>query len=308
MNTGTSILLRAILAVTVVFTTGRAAADDLMLFQASSAGVDAWGWGDAKMKQTKDGLSIQESGKSKSVGDVYVLERFAYLPEGVVEFDVSQMGDGTYTFQILAFKGDANIGATDVVKESKIGGKQVFPLSSIKMPAETERITFKIWVGGARGASMVLNDLKYSVSIPQDKIVYDKAINSNTTEVETDKTSWTPSDSGGTLALKSNDPAEAIGSAVLPDLMKNPKEGTLLLDLPSVKNGNVSVQLAAFDDKAAYLNSVEVLNKVGAGWHAVSLAKVPWPAGTDSYRVKIWLGGESGAIGTAVLKRVLVVK
>lgn len=301
-------LLGAVIAATLLLGAKCAFAEDLTLFQASSAGPDAWGWGDAKMKKAKEGLSIQENGKSKPVGDVFVLERFAYMPEGILELDVSQMVTGTYTLQILAFKGDANIATTDVLTESKIGGKQVFPLDKIKLPPETERITFKIWVGGTRGASVVLNELKYSVSIPVEKITFDKPINSNTTEVVTDKTTWMPADNGGTIALKSNEPSELIGSAVLPDVMKNPKEGTLLLDVPSVKNGNISIQLVAFDDKASYLNSVEVLTKVGAGWHAVRLSQVLWPEGTETFKVKIWIGGDSGAIGTAVLKRMMVFK
>jgi hypothetical protein len=308
MKTAMGTLLGAVVLFTLSLGAGTARAEDLTLFQASTAGADAWGWGDAKLKAGSDGLSIQEAGKSKSVGDVYVLERFAFLPEGIVELDVNRVVSGSFTLQLLAFKGDANIGSQDLVTESKTGGKLQFPLSAVKLPAETERITFKIWVGGAKGATTVLNDLKYTASIPADKIVFDKPITSNSTEIETDKTSWTASDTGGTLAIKSNDPSELIGSAVVPDVMKTTKEGTLLLDVPSVKNGTISIQLAAFDDKGAYLNSVEVLNKVGAGWHAVNLGKVQWPEGTDSFKVKIWIGGQTGSIATAVLKRMMVVK
>jgi hypothetical protein len=295
-------------AACLLLAAGASFGEELTLFQASTAGTDAWGWGDAKMKKSKDGLAIQEAGKANPVGDVYVLERFARMPDGIIEFDVNSIQSGSYTFQVLAFKGDANIGAADLVKESKTGGKQLFAVKDLKLPEGTERLTFKIWVGGVRGATTVLNDLKYSVDIPAERIVFDKKITSDTTEVVTDKTSWTASDNGGTLALKSNDPSEQIGSAVLPDLMKNPKEGTLLLHVPSVKHGNITIQLVAFDDKGAYLDSVEVANKVGSGWHAAALDQVKWPEGTAAYRVKIWLGGEAGGIGMATLQRVMVVK
>lgn len=287
---------------------GIALAEDLVLFKASSAGPDAWGWGEAKLKKDKDGFAIQENGKQNSVGDVYVLERFAYLPEGVVELDINRVSAGSATLQLLAFKGDAHIGTADLAKEIKVGGKQQFPLKGVQLPPETEMITFKIWIGGARGAAMVLNDLTYSASIPADKIAADKKITSDTTGIVTDKTSWMPSDKGGTIALLTTDASGLIGSAVLPDVFKNPKEGMLLLDVPSVRNGNISVQLVAFDEKSAYLNSVEVINKVGAGWYAVPLWKVQWPEGTDSFKVKIWLGGTSESIGTATVRRVMVIK
>src|SRR6185295_10319626 len=111
MKTVTNAFLGAVVAITLILAAERASAEDLTLFQASSAGPDAWGWGDAKMKPEKDGMTIQENGKLKSVGDVYVLNRFAYLPEGIVELDVGRVVSGSYTFQLLAFKGDANIGA-----------------------------------------------------------------------------------------------------------------------------------------------------------------------------------------------------
>ena len=298
----------ALMGVSLILSAGRAAGEDLTLFKASSAGPDVWAWGDAKLKQEKNGFSIQENGKQGPVGDVYVLDRFSYLPQGVIELDVGRVAAGTYTLQVLAFKENANIGTVDVVKECKVAGKQQFPLGSIKLPAETETISFKIWVGGVKNASILLNDLQYTASIPQEKITYDKKITSSTTEIVTDKTSWMPSESGGTIALKSNDPSGIIGSALLPDMLKNPKEGTLLLDVPSVRNGNITVQLVAFDDKAAYLNSVDVIKKVGAGWHAVRLDQVQWPEGTDSFKVKIWLGGDAGAVATAALQRVMVVK
>lgn len=302
-------LLGALLAALLLVGAERAHGEDLTLFSAATAGADAWGWGDAKIKkELGGGFSIRENNLKTTVGDVYVLERFAYLPDGVVELNVDKVLAGNYTVQVLAFKGEANIGSADLVTQAKTGGKLQFVLNTVKLPAETSMIGFKIWVGGAKGAAIVLNDLKYTLSIPTEKIAYDKPITSNSTDMMTDKTSWAPGDNGGKISLKSNDPADLIGSAVLPDVMKNPKDGTLLLHVPAVENGNITIQLVAFDDKAAYLNSVEVINKVGAGWHAVRLNQVQWPEGTDSFKVKIWIGGVAGSIATATVQRVMVVK
>lgn len=110
MKSSMSAWVRTAVLFTLTLGAGSAPAEDLTLFQASKAGAEAWGWGDAKIKPGSEGLSIQESGKSKPVGDVYVLDRFAFLPEGVVELDVNRVVSGSFTLQLLAFKGDANIG------------------------------------------------------------------------------------------------------------------------------------------------------------------------------------------------------
>ena len=272
-----------------------ATADELVLFSAATAGADVWSWGQAKITQQPDGLLVKENNNNGAYGDVYTSDRCAYVPEGVIELNVGRVIAGKYTLQVLAFQGESLITSVDVIKNSAQAGKQVVQIGTIGLPAQTDGILFKLWVTDEEGASIELKDLRYTMPVAADGILFDKKIDLST-PCSTEKATWHAlSAGGGTMTLNSN---ETYGAVLFSDPIKKAYQGTLMIHATGVKGGVLTVQFCALDVNGAYLGSVDVIKRVPGGWQKATLSAVQWPAETDSFQVKVWLEGAEGASAT----------
>ena len=277
-------------------------AEDLVLFSAASVGADAWGWGAAKIGVVDGKLKITENNRTDIFGDVYVADKFAYVPDAAVEINVDRVIAGVYTLQVLAFKGDSHVGTFDLVKDCSSAGLQRYKLRSAPLPPDTEMVTFKIWVAGVEGASIVLKDLRYYMPLDPASILSDTVVTTGTV-CSTDKALWAATEKGGTITLSAG---EAYGAVVFPDAIAKPDKGSLILQLPSVVNGSLTAQIVALNESGSYISSIDAIKRVGPGLRMASLDKLAWPPNTARFQVKVWLEGTEGC--SATIKRVLVVK
>ncbi|MFH0878662.1 MAG: hypothetical protein V2A34_03020 [Lentisphaerota bacterium] len=273
--------------------------EEVTVFSAAEAGPDVWTWEGARLTEQDGGLLL---GKDKGESCTVVLgDRFTYLPDGIVEFGVEHVVSGTYSIQVLAFKGGDYLGAIDLVKDSMFAGTKTIPLAKLKLPAETQFITFKIWISKDLGSSVLFKDIRYFIPVVQANILYDREISATTSGL-VDQVTWTPGEKGGVLALL---PGTSVGSIVFQDRIAKPARGKLLLKASEVKNGTLTVHVCAFDSAGEYLDSVEVIQRALSGMSA-DLGAIQWPNNTVSFQVKVWLGGGAGA--SAVIQRILILE
>jgi len=284
----------------LVCITSPAQSEKLTFFSARDAGADVWSWSAARAKASGDGIKIIEKNPVADYGDVFLTDRFPYFKDGEIDLDVEKT-DGTYALQILTFKGGQYLESIDITKNSPVTGPQKFSLQGYHVPEGTEMITFKIWIGGEE-ASMQLNDLRYTVSINPESIVFDKKINTATTG-KTDGVTWLPAVNGGMIRLEAD---QKTGSILFSDRMPVYGSKLLMLDAPEVKNGNITVQLPVFDSTGTYLSSVDIIKNAMSGFCSARLDLLEWPAQADTFEIKIWLGGTPEA--EAQIKRIIVLK
>lgn len=276
-----------------------AMAEEVVLFSAAAAGPDAWVWEGAKLTQQDGKLTLARA--AGDFGDVYLQDRFAYIPEAALDVNVDSVVAGTYSVQVLAFKGMTYLGAVDLLKDVSQVGLKTYPLNKLSLPAGTETVTFKLWISKSIGSATVFSDLKYYVQIDPARVVYDKRVDASTVVVP-EQADWTPGAEGGVMVLQTN---ATLGAVVLSDQIAKPLTGTLILDAADVRNGTLTVQACAFDANGGYLDSIDLIKKATAGI-SIPLGPVAWPEGTSTFQVKIWLGGSAG--GCATIKCVLVLK
>ncbi len=291
--------IMVLLSIALLGWAAAAGAEEAVLFSAAEAGADAWTWDGAKLEG--QGGKLLLSRDKGEVSAVVLDDRFAYVPDGVVDINVEQVMAGTYTVQVLAFKGSSYLGAADVLKDTAQFGVKVFQLSKLELPAGTETISFKLWVSKQGGSSVLINDLRYYVSVEPGKVVFDKKVDT-ATAVTADKAKWVAAVGGGNLMLAAG---EKEGSVVFPDQIAKPDKGTLILQVAGVKNGTLTAQLCAFDAAGNYLSSVDAIKRATASM-SCALDSLPWPADTATFQIKLWIGGTPEVFAT--VKRLLVLR
>ena len=74
----------------------------LTIFSARVAGVDAWSWGGAKVKQQPQGLLIKEYNRGGNYGDAYLSDSLPWLPDGTIKLTIKPV-KGLYTVQLICF-------------------------------------------------------------------------------------------------------------------------------------------------------------------------------------------------------------
>jgi hypothetical protein len=283
------------LILTAVMCASLARGEELVLFSAATAGADVWSWGQAKITQQPGGVLVKENNNDGAYGDVYTSDRCAYVPDGVIELNVGRVIAGKFTLQVLAFQGESLITSIDVIKNSTQAGKQTVPLATANLPAQTDGILFKLWVTDEEGASIELKDLRYTMPLAADRILFARKIDIST-PCTTEKASWQALPAGGgTMTLNSN---ETYGAVLFGDPIKKTYQGTLMIQTAAVKGGVLTVQFCALDINGAYLGAVDVMKRVPGGWQKTTLSAVQWPAETDSFQIKVWLEGAEGASAT----------
>lgn len=292
---------RTLIAVTLmVLAAGLAAADELVLFDAAQAGPDIWAWGGAKVTAQAGKLLIQRAVKLGRESDVFVEERFPYFEDAAVAFDAERILSGTYTLQLLAFRGESYLKSIDLARDSIQLGAQAFRLKDLSLPPETDTVTFKVWVSDQEGSGVLLNNLRYYTTVSPDTILCDIRI-TPAARVETDRTDWTVSPDVGVLKLL---PGEDYGSILFTDIIPRPENAAVMV-LGEAHNGTMTVQLACLDENGEYLDSVDAADQVTT---SVSrrIDAVPWPDGTTGFRIKIWIGGSQAV--SATLRRIVLLR
>lgn len=275
--------------------------EEIELFRASAAGVEAWSWGGAKVKAQGAELRIAEANPDADYGDAYIADRLPYLEGGVVEMDVSAIESGRYTLQILGFKGDAHVYTAEPVKDASRAGSQRVQLPAPGLQADTQSLLLKFWVGG-EGSAVRLRELTYRAPVRSEQAVVDERFRDPAAwQVEADQLAVAAAAPGLRFQLQG---AHAFAPAALARPFELAADRLLLAHVVSAQGG-VTVQVETFDAAGAFAGAVDVLKNIGAGWHAASLGNVAWPSGATRGRVKLWVSGAAGA--GATLDRLLVV-
>lgn len=277
--------------------------ESLELFKASTAGADAWVWGDARIKDQDGLLVVTEESNSENYGDVFVSDRFPFLPRATVQLDVVDVPKGNYTFQVLGFKGQEHVATADLAKSSTESGLRTFTLDELGLPPDVEQIGFKVWVGGVEGATTRIKELSYIADLAHTRVLLDeRSENLKTWENESLVLSTDPL--GRTVLGLGSD--SAYGSILNRQAVDQHDHLILLLGLADVQDGSVSAQLVLFGPDGAYQDSVDAIQHAGAGWHSASLDPLFQTQSASSFRVKLWVGG--GASTRIRLNRLLVLQ
>lgn len=277
-------------------------ATPLELFNAQNLAEADWSWSDARVRKQQATWVITEIHKQDTAGNVFVERRFPVHPDGEIAINVQAVPRGALTFQVLAFAGETPIYTAEPLKNVTRPGRHVLNIRDLGLPSQTQSLLFKLWVSEAEGASAVLDELRYYIPLFPDLLVLDETVGASSAWVATDA-QWAVSGSGGHLTLAAD---KSYGSALFDRWLNRADDQWLLLHAPIVKAGTLTLQLVAFDEAGAYLESVDVVAAFGRGWHGIPLSQVAWPEGAAQFKVKLWLGGTPDA--EAVVERVLLLK
>lgn len=279
-----------------------AAAEEITFFRSSVAGQDAWSWAGARAKAQGPDLRIVESNPEADYGDAFVADRFPYLDGGVIRLKVSAVESGTYTLQVLGFKGLLHASTAEAVKDVARAGDHEVRLPAPGLDADTDTIMLKMWVGGAEGAATRVRELSYSAPVKTEAaLLDDRFADVGAWQVEADRLALTRGPTGAALQLQG---AHTFAPASRAGTFSRRTDAVLLVHVVSAP-GTVTAQLDTFDAAGAYLGAVDVIKDAGAGWHAAVLSRAPWPAAAESYALKLWVGGNAGAV--TVIDRVMIV-
>jgi hypothetical protein len=265
-----------------------ASAEELELFNALVMPAESWNWADAKIQKKENGLLVTEINKAGDYGSVFVDERFPFHPAAKIKLRVDEVLSGDYTMQVLSFVGNTHIQTLDSVKSSRQTGVQEFEMSGLKLPPESQAVLFKLWVGGAEGASTKLGNLTYSLPVAPDAIVKDDAFaSSNEWEAVDVVLNYLPQ-RGVEVKLAEG---KSYGSILYRPLLTRSDDAYLFVHVPGATSGSVTMQVVVLDSAGAYIQSIDVLPAFGAGWRSVRLGQIEWPEGATHFRVKLWVGG-----------------
>jgi len=277
-------------------------AEFLDLFKASVEGPEAWTWGGARIEEFAGSFVITEHNKAGGYGDVWITQSFPYLSEGIIAFDVDRVIRGSYTVQVLAFKGNKHLQTYDLVTKAKSTRAQRFDLSSIDFREGTDTLLFKIWVVDAQRASIRLKEFIYGLSYRPDDVLFDERFQDAMHWVM-DSMAFTALDQGASLEVSED---VSLASMESVERILYHEKDRILFHADMIDKGRMSVQLVVFDGEGNYLGSVDLIKEVESGWHSARLNEIAWPSLGRQYALKLWLSGGSDA--HAKVSRLMVIK
>ncbi len=292
---------RAVAVLLAMIGAAMALAEDLEIFNAQTAPEAGWGWSEARIRKRGDKLIVTEINKTGVVGSVYFDQRFPLLSAGRVVLDVEAVPSGVYTLQVLSFLGSSPLLSDEPVKNSNRPGRFDISVSDLKLPTEAQSILFKLWLGQSEGANMILNNLRYYIPLPPEDVIFDDHFADSAKWSATDSI-LRPFSSGYEMTLSEGKP---YGNILLNHDFASDGHSWLLVHIPKVERGTITVQLVAFDSNGDYSQSIDAIVAVGAGWHGVRTDSIEWPPKVGKFQVKIWLGGDSNC--SAEFARLLLI-
>jgi len=262
---------------------------------------DQWSWGQARIQAQNETWLITERNRDGDYGDVYLEQHLPFIPQAYLELDMAGVNSGFYTLQVLAFEGRTHTHSAEPVKEASQPGQHRVQVKDLNFPSQTDAILFKIWVGGAQGASSTLNHLRYVLPLANDDILLDERF--------TEKAHWAASDlpvnatpEGARFFLPED---REFASALYTPAW--PHTSAYLLAYVDVPEGaTLTLQAAPLDHHHTYLGGLDVFRSTGPGWYGLDLSSLSWPDQTKYFQAKIWLAGRPGA--KAHLRQLLLIR
>lgn len=286
-----------------LLTSQAARSEELEIFRASEAGEEAWVWSDARMKEKMGVFTVTEHNKEGMFGDVFTADRLPYFPEGLLTIEVDQLPmSSTYGIQLIGFSGAEHIDTADLASDEADTGRNGFLLQGHPMAPAVESVAIKLWVGGCEGASMKMNDLVYTINLPEDRVLYRETFREEET-FQPEGVLTTADKHGMLLRLK---PGNAQGALLHTPMFDLADVATAAISLHDVVDGTVTVQAVLFDADGSYVGSEDVLERIGTGTHTARVADRPWPEGAEQFSLKFWLGGKPSTHAT--IERVLMLR
>lgn len=280
----------------------RGRAEEVEIFRASTAGEKAWAWETAQVKQQGDKLLVRLRNPQGSSGNAYIADRFPWLPNARVELTVAEVLHGEYTFQALGFSNNTHVATADLVTRSVDVGRKQFLLKEVDLPKGMDQVLFKIWVGGPKDASIVLNDLVLSLPLDGSTVKLDEKFKA-TSSWANESLVLNLASEGAVFSLK---PGTTYGSARYLETLPKEEGLRLLWNILRIDHGNATLQLLAFDKDGKHLKSFDLIKNASAGWHCTTLNPSTWPAETATFQLKLWVGGDPSV--QARFGRLLILK
>lgn len=277
-------------------------AEDLRLFQASKAGDQVWVWGGAKAKLKDGKLVVSLHNSEGEAGDTYVGMRLPYFPSGKVEIAVRHVAAGDYTLQVLGFKNNAHVDTVQLISHATAPVSKSFTAKNVGLTNGVEEILFKVWVGGATNASVIIDDLTYSLPLDGYETMFDEHFQ-KMESWENEGLVLNVSQNGTVLTLK---PDTTFGSILLQKQFPVQDGMKLLWNIGRVDDGDATLQFIGFDKDGKYVKSMDGAKNVRGGWSSMSIPATGWPPEVASVQIKLWVGGRATA--SARFGRLLLLK
>jgi hypothetical protein len=280
----------------------QARAEDLQLFQASKDGEEAWVWGGAKAKLKDGKLLVSLHNSEGAAGDTYVAARFPYFPNGKVNFVTEKVTAGDYTLQVLGFKNNVNVATAPLISHATEAGKQSFTLKDAGLTNGVDEVLFKVWVGGATNAAVVIDDLTYSLPLDGYTTLFDEHFQKM--ELWTNESLVVnTTGEGAVVTLR---PDTTFGAILLAKQFPLESGMKMLWNIARIDNGDATLQFVGFDKDGKYVKSMDGAKNVRNGWYVMSLPGAAWPPEVASVQIKLWVGGQATA--AARFRRLLLIK
>jgi len=279
-----------------------ASGEDVLLFQASKAGEEAWVWGSARAKRKDNKLVVSLHSTENGAGDTFVANRFPYFPDGKVEFTVGEVLRGDYSLQILGFRNNTHVETADFVSHKTEPTKKSVLLKDAGFTNAVDEILFKVWVGGAKDAAFTIDELTYSLPLAGQTVLFDERFQ-NWDAWQNESLAPRVAADGAIIALK---PDTTFGSILLRQQFPKQTGLRVLWNITRIDNGDATLQFIGFDKDGHYVKSMDGAKNVRGGWYAMPVPMPGWPAEVESFQIKLWVGGQSTA--TARFGRLLFVQ
>ena len=301
--------VQGIAACTLIVITCAAAAEETSglgtrtLFEAQHTGSDEWETADdLTCRGSDDGLVLELRGAES--GWAAPRERVDSAPGAMLRVQPTAIEGGTLVLQIEWFDATGRfLQAVEALTMSEPSAKPVerklaefWPRVSGEQEQEQgpTRFRVKLWLSGDE-CKAVLRTLV--ITAPrrwsEESVRLVRAYGP--------RSRWKPdpgmkADAAGDSLILRLEPGRPKGFAglVLTERVDFTPRGVIMLDLPAVRRGSVSLQAVCFDDTGAYIESVDLLKDITTA----GLTEIPMrlyasliPKGTATLEFKLWLAG-----------------
>jgi hypothetical protein len=282
----------AVMFMAAVALASRVDAADLVLFDALEADAEEWAASGLAVQRMGTMLLFTENNASGAEGAASVKQPLAYLRDGNLTFAVNGLTGGRGALDLVFYSATGASMASTTLAEFK--GQAKVNLDSLpEAPAGAAAISFKVNLSGYDGAKAQIGALRYSLPLKGKKPIADEdEIKGERWKIES--LQRTKGSGPRRYTLKPGDKSGCI----LFDMPLAWSAGNgmhVVLHLPLVEKGKVTVQAQPLDEGNQALAPVDVLQGIGPGWHAVDLGALNLDEATRTIVLKFWLFGESDA-------------
>ncbi len=267
-----------------------------------------WGKGDGMSLQLEEkNLRIESADPPSPHSWVAPQLKLPYTPQTKLEAKVKEVIRGGLVVQVEWLDAQGQFLASAAALEVKPGedAKADLTLAELNPPANTKQLQLKIWLNGQDAVAEIdVLEIKLPLAWRQGGVTTKMAYDGSSTLSEESEGLVTQVQ-GENLDLQLKEGVDHA-SFLFPDRVEYAATDAVMLYLPSLVGGNMTVQAVCWDAKGNYLKSVDLFKDVAkSGVYEVpfSIYADQVPEATRQVSFKVWLMGQKAS---ASLARLLV--